>query len=97
MSREALAGAMADQGIPDYLLDIIGGESTPQSKAIKHIQPKWSPFGGGALEVTFTDDTRYRYDNVPLPDQHLDWVNSASIGTYFNNYIRGSYPYTKIG
>lgn len=47
------------------------------------------------LQLQFRDGAIYRYFQVS-PRCYQELLNADSHGTYFNQYIRGRYPYLKI-
>jgi KTSC domain len=42
------------------------------------------------LYITFTDGSRYTIENFPEIELER-WLGSASIGGYFNSFVRGNY------
>jgi len=48
------------------------------------------------LEVEFTTGDIYQYFNVP-EYLHRSFLNAASLGQFFNDNIRYSYRYQKVG
>lgn len=47
------------------------------------------------LDIQFTDNSIYRYDNVPV-ETVLELYEADAKGTYFNKSIRNNYTYKKI-
>ena len=55
----------------------------------------WNPISMNA-EATFVKDGRqYRYYGIPLTVL-LEWIQSSSVGRYFNYQIRGNFPYREL-
>jgi len=48
------------------------------------------------LEVEFLNGSIYEYKNVPLVI-YQEFINAASLGSYFNREISKTYPYEKVG
>ena len=48
------------------------------------------------LEVEFLNGSIYQYYNVP-ENMHSQLVRAVSKGRFFNQYIRVSYPYSRVG
>lgn len=48
------------------------------------------------MYVTFQRGGTYAYQGVP-EDVARDAANAASVGSYLNENIKGSYPYRRIG
>lgn len=48
------------------------------------------------LKVDFNQRGTYEYHDVPL-DVFVDFASAGSQGQYFNNYIRNTYSYERIG
>jgi hypothetical protein len=48
------------------------------------------------LQLDFRDGTRYAFSGV-APELFHDLLRAASKGSYFNRYIRGRFPYAKLG
>lgn len=46
-------------------------------------------------EVYFTDGSEYEYDGISTMTI-LEWIQSSSIGRYFNYHIRDRYSYSQI-
>lgn len=51
--------------------------------------------GKGTLEVAFRNGSVYHYEGVPA-EIYQEFMAAPSIGTYFGDKIRNTYPYTKI-
>ena len=49
----------------------------------------------GELQLDFRDGARYAYSGV-APDLFRDLLCATSKGSYFNQYIRGRFPYAKL-
>jgi hypothetical protein len=49
----------------------------------------------GTLTVEFVKRGTYTFTDFPA-DEWLQFNNASSRGTYFNLYIKGNYPYTKV-
>ena len=48
-------------------------------------------YDGSTLAVQFhTSDTIYTHPGVPY-SVYIDFINAASLGAYYNRYIRGKY------
>lgn len=47
------------------------------------------------LEVTFRSGGVYRYTGVPK-NIVQEFLGSSSLGKYFNDNVKDSYPYTKV-
>lgn len=47
--------------------------------------------GSRLLEVEFGSGAVYQYADVP-PERHRNLLRAASLGRYFNRYIRDRYP-----
>lgn len=45
----------------------------------------------GELSIRFNDGTFYQYKNVPLYE-YTGFIAAASMGRYFNQFIRDRYP-----
>jgi hypothetical protein len=48
------------------------------------------------LTITFVSGAQYRYWRVPRPVV-VDFKNAPSKGHFFSYYIRGIYPFRKVG
>jgi len=46
------------------------------------------------LELDFRDGTRYRYSGV-APNVYGELLRATSKGSFFNQHIRGHFPYAK--
>lgn len=53
-------------------------------------------YENSTLYVRFNDGSLYRYSNVP---EHVynELMNASSKGRYLAAYVKGQYPYSKIG
>lgn len=51
--------------------------------------------GSGDLYVQFSSGSMYRYRSVPS-QKHLDLINAPSIGSFFSDHIKTSYPFVKL-
>ena len=49
----------------------------------------------GELQLDFFDAARYVYSGV-APELFRDLLNASSKGSFFNRYIRGRFPYSKL-
>lgn len=47
------------------------------------------------MEVRFKNGGLYRYFSVP-PEVCLELLKAASIGGFFNQYVRGAYPCKRL-
>jgi hypothetical protein len=47
------------------------------------------------LELEFVDGRRYVYSGVP-ESLYRDLLSAVSKGTFFNEHIRGHFPYAKL-
>ena len=45
------------------------------------------------LEIEFTNGSVYEYCGVPY-EEYLELMDAGSIGEYFHQHIRNSYPYS---
>ena len=50
----------------------------------------------GVMHIRFNSGRLYAYYNVPENVYH-ELMNAASLGSYFNSFIKGCYGDTKIG
>ena len=48
------------------------------------------------LEIEFHSGGIYQYSNVPTSVYH-SLLSAGSHGRYFHSYIKGIYPYSKVG
>jgi hypothetical protein len=48
-----------------------------------------------ALDITFTSGETYRYSNVPR-DIYAALLNAESKGEFFNDHVKGIFPFTKV-
>ncbi len=53
-------------------------------------------YENGVLYVSFHHGGLYAYDGVP-PHVHRELMAAASHGQYLARYVKGVYPYRKIG
>lgn len=49
-----------------------------------------------ALDITFTSGETYRYSNVPR-DIHVALLDAESKGEFFNDHVKGIFPFAKVG
>lgn len=52
-------------------------------------------FGSEELTITFTDGSRYVYENVDT-GTYAGLFSAGSKGAYFNSFIRNSFPFRRI-
>ena len=48
-----------------------------------------------ALDITFTSGEAYRYSNFPR-DIYVALLDAESKGEFFNDHIKGVFPFTKV-
>jgi hypothetical protein len=48
-----------------------------------------------ALDITFTSGETYRYSNVPR-DIYVALLDAESKGEFFNDRVKGVFPFTKV-
>lgn len=81
-----------DEAAEDVAGDEEGGDSTVISHNVAStcISNLTYHRDTGELYMTFTDGSKYVI--ASFPEIELErWVNSPSIGGYFNNFVRGNY------
>ncbi len=52
-------------------------------------------YSDGTLIVVFHNSGPYKYTGIPQ-DLYYDFINSDSLGGFYNDYIKGQYPSEKL-